>query len=75
MVVPHCKLHNDASCDISQDGSLLAVFVPSPLGFPDDGELAIYSLMQHNFGDAMYTKSFGKSCLFLQASVFLKQRL
>ena len=24
-------------------------FVPSPLGFPDDGVLAVYSLKQHNF--------------------------
>ncbi|XP_072034917.1 uncharacterized protein [Amphiura filiformis] len=68
VVVPHCKLHNDASCDIAQDGSLLAVFVPSPLGFPDDGELAIYSLQEHNFGDVMYTKSFGPNAITVSLS-------
>ncbi|KAL3882386.1 hypothetical protein ACJMK2_028735, partial [Sinanodonta woodiana] len=58
IVVPHCKLHNDASCDISKDGSLLATFVPSHQGFPDDNILAVYSLMANNKGQCLFTKSF-----------------
>ncbi|XP_022083622.1 LOW QUALITY PROTEIN: activating molecule in BECN1-regulated autophagy protein 1-like [Acanthaster planci] len=68
VIVPHCKLHNDASCDISQDGRYLAAFVPSPLGFPEDGVLAIYSLMPHNFGDVLYTRSFGPNAITVNIS-------
>ncbi|XP_071956412.1 activating molecule in BECN1-regulated autophagy protein 1B-like [Antedon mediterranea] len=63
LIVPHCKIHNDNSCDLSQDGRLLATFVPSPFGFPDNGVLAIYSLMPNNFGDVLYTKSFGPNAI------------
>ena len=60
VIVPHCKLHNDAYCDISKDGRFLAVFVPSHNGFPDDSVLAIYSLAQDTFKQCLYTKSFGE---------------
>ena len=59
IVVPHCKLHNDASCDISQTGTLLATFVPSHHGFPDDNILAVYSLVPSSRGQCLYTKKFG----------------
>jgi len=59
--VPNCKIYNDASCDISADGQLLAVFIPSSQrGFPDEGILAIYSLAPHNLGEVLYTKRFGR---------------
>lgn len=58
--MPNCKIYNDASCDISADGQLLAVFIPgSQRGFPDEGILAIYSLAPHNLGEMLYTKRFG----------------
>ncbi|XP_033123838.1 activating molecule in BECN1-regulated autophagy protein 1-like isoform X2 [Anneissia japonica] len=63
VIVPHCKIHNDNSCDLSQDSQLLATFVPSPYGFPDNGVLAVYSLKQHNFGHVLYTKSFGPNAI------------
>lgn len=60
VLVPNCKIYNDASCDISADGQLLAVFIPSSQrGFPDEGILAIYSLAPHNLGEILYTKRFG----------------
>lgn len=59
IVVPHCKIHNDASCDISQDGTFLATFVPSHRGFPDDTILAVFSLRPGSRGDCLFTKSFG----------------
>lgn len=60
IVVSHCKLHNDASADISQTDTLLATFVPSHQGFPDDNILAVYSLEPHNRGQCLYTKKFGR---------------
>lgn len=61
VLVPNCKIYNDASCDISADGQLLAVFIPSSQrGFPDEGILAIYSLAPHNLGEMLYTKRFGR---------------
>lgn len=62
--MPNCKIYNDASCDISADGQLLAVFIPgSQRGFPDEGILAIYSLAPHNLGEMLYTKRFGTVAL------------
>ena len=62
VLVPNCKIYNDASCDISADGQLLAVFIPSSQrGFPDEGILAVYSLAPHNLGEMLYTKRFGQS--------------
>lgn len=64
VLVPNCKIYNDASCDISADGQLLAVFIPSSQrGFPDEGILAIYSLAPHNLGEMLYTKRFGTVCV------------
>ena len=61
MLVQNCKIYNDASCDISADGQLLAAFIPSSQrGFPDEGILAVYSLAPHNLGEMLYTKRFGK---------------
>ncbi|KAF3855482.1 hypothetical protein F7725_023537 [Dissostichus mawsoni] len=43
--------------EISNDGQLLAVFIPSSQrGFPDEGILAIYSLAPHNLGEMLYTR-------------------
>ena len=63
VIAPSCKIHNDASCDISNDGQLLATLVPSAQGFPDDGVVAVFSLHKANFGQCVFTKKFGKSIL------------
>ncbi|XP_076847028.1 activating molecule in BECN1-regulated autophagy protein 1B [Brachyhypopomus gauderio] len=69
VLVPHCKIYNDASCDISADGQLLAVFIPSSQrGFPDEGILAIYSLAPHNLGEILYTKRFGPNAISVSLS-------
>ncbi|XP_077451889.1 activating molecule in BECN1-regulated autophagy protein 1B [Stigmatopora argus] len=69
VLVPNCKIYNDASCDISADGQLLAVFVPSSQrGFPDEGILAIYSLAAHNLGETLYTKRFGPNAISVSLS-------
>uniref|UniRef100_A0A8C6PN63 Autophagy/beclin-1 regulator 1b n=1 Tax=Nothobranchius furzeri TaxID=105023 RepID=A0A8C6PN63_NOTFU len=69
VLVPNCKIYNDASCDISSDGQLLAVFIPSSQrGFPDEGILAIYSLAPHNLGEILYTKRFGPNAISVSLS-------
>ncbi|XP_053740570.1 activating molecule in BECN1-regulated autophagy protein 1B isoform X1 [Synchiropus splendidus] len=69
VLVPNCKIYNDASCDISADGQLLAVFIPSSQrGFPDEGILAIYSLAAHNLGELLYTKRFGPNAISVSLS-------
>ncbi|KAM9079187.1 activating molecule in BECN1-regulated autophagy protein 1 isoform 5-T12 [Megaptera novaeangliae] len=62
VLVQNCKIYNDASCDISADGQLLAAFIPSSQrGFPDEGILAVYSLAPHNLGEMLYTKRFART--------------
>ncbi|KAM9753210.1 activating molecule in BECN1-regulated autophagy protein 1B isoform 2-T2 [Menidia menidia] len=69
VLVPNCKIYNDASCDISADGQLLAVFIPSSQrGFPDEGILAVYSLAAHNLGEMLYTKRFGPNAISVSLS-------
>uniref|UniRef100_A0A8C1ANQ9 Autophagy/beclin-1 regulator 1b n=1 Tax=Cyprinus carpio carpio TaxID=630221 RepID=A0A8C1ANQ9_CYPCA len=69
VLVPHCKIYNDASCDISADGQLLAVFIPSSQrGFADEGILAVYSLAPHNLGEVLYTKRFGPNAISVSLS-------
>ncbi|KAJ8247705.1 hypothetical protein GJAV_G00249360 [Gymnothorax javanicus] len=69
VLVQNCKIYNDASCDISADGQLLAVFIPSSQrGFPDEGILAVYSLAPHNLGEMLYTKRFGPNAISVSLS-------
>ena len=68
IIVPHCKLHNDSSCDISSDGRYLATFVPIHRGFPDDTVLAVYSLLPESKGQCLYTKSFGPNVVSVSIS-------
>uniref|UniRef100_A0AAY4EJC2 Activating molecule in BECN1-regulated autophagy protein 1 n=1 Tax=Denticeps clupeoides TaxID=299321 RepID=A0AAY4EJC2_9TELE len=69
VLVPHCKIYNDASCDISANGQLLAVFIPnSQRDFPDEGILAVYSLAPHNLGERLYTKRFGPNAISVSLS-------
>ncbi|KAL5010312.1 hypothetical protein ScPMuIL_012617 [Solemya velum] len=68
VIIKHCKLHNDASCDISQDATLLATFVPSHRGFPDDNILGVFSLDKDSLGQCLYTKSFGPNAISVSIS-------
>ena len=69
VIIPFCKIHNDSSCSISQDGSLIAVFVPSIHGFPMDAQLKVISLKPENYLQCIYSRKYGKkiSCLCLHA--------
>lgn len=59
MVVPFCKIHNDSSVDVSQDGSLVAVFVPSEHGFPMDAQLQVISLRPESYLQCIYSRKYG----------------
>ena len=69
VIASSCKIHNDASCDISSDGKLLATFVPSAQGFPDDGVVAVYSLEKSTLGQCVFSKKFGE--IFHECEFFL----
>lgn len=64
VIVPSCKIHNDASCDISSDGKLLATLVPSAQGFPDDGVVAVFSLEKATLGQCVFSKKFGEHFVY-----------
>ncbi|XP_005104595.1 uncharacterized protein LOC101846902 [Aplysia californica] len=68
VIVPHCKLHNDASVDISQDGTLLTTIVPSLRGFPDGNILAVFSLRPDSLAQCLYTKKFGPNAISVSLS-------
>jgi len=59
VIVRRAKLHNDSSCDVSQDGRLLCTFIQSGRGFNGDVTLGIFSLQPHNRAQCLYTKIFG----------------
>ena len=65
IIVPHCKLHNDGSIDVSQDGTLLATYVPSMQGFPDNGQICVFSLRKESLGQCIYARSYGLLALVL----------
>ncbi|BFZ09755.1 hypothetical protein BsWGS_12794 [Bradybaena similaris] len=68
VVVPHCKLHNDASCNIAHDGSLLATILPGPQGFIDEVFVALFSLKPETLGDCLYYQKFGSHAISLSIS-------
>jgi len=59
VIVSFCKIHNDSSVDVSQDGSLVGVFVPSEYGFPVDAQLKVISLRKESFGECIYSRKYG----------------
>ncbi|XP_076444431.1 uncharacterized protein LOC143282658 isoform X2 [Babylonia areolata] len=68
MVVSNCKIHNDASVDLSRDSTLLATFVHIHGGFPEDNILAVFSLRSESLGQCLYTKSFGPNAISVSIS-------
>lgn len=66
MVVPKCRIHNDASIDISNDGDLLACLVPveSTLSI----NLCIYSLERKTFAQCFYVWTFGSNAISVSLS-------
>ncbi|XP_023211951.1 uncharacterized protein LOC111614818 [Centruroides sculpturatus] len=68
VVVPKCKIHNDASVDISRDGQLLAALIPTTNGLRHAVTLSIYSLQSHSLGQCLYTWKFGPTVISVSLS-------
>merc|ERR1712004_41564 len=66
VVVKEAKIHNDASVDISEDGSLLVTLVPSNL--PMTTVVGLYSLRKENLGDCHATYSLESSAVSVSLS-------
>lgn len=66
MVVPKCRIHNDASIDISQDGDLLACLVP--VESSTSVNLCIYSLHPKTFAQCLYVWTFGSNAISVSLS-------
>jgi len=66
VVVKEAKIHNDASVDISEDGSLLVTLVPSNL--PMTTVVGLYSLRKGNLGACYATYSLESSAVSVSIS-------
>ena len=68
VIVERCKLHNDASTDISADGRLLSAFVPSENGFIAFGNVCVFSLQNYNLGQCLFSQKFGPNAISVSFS-------
>merc|ERR1719225_2479021 len=66
IVVKEAKIHNDASVDIAEDGSLLVTLVPANL--PMTTVVGLYSLRKANLGDCYATYSLECSAVSVSLS-------
>ncbi|XP_067945731.1 activating molecule in BECN1-regulated autophagy protein 1A-like [Watersipora subatra] len=66
VILHRCRIHNDAAIDISQDGSMLAVFVKNPTTAHcpgvsrSDSMLRLVSLREESLGDVLHQEALGK---------------
>ncbi|XP_069938625.1 uncharacterized protein [Cherax quadricarinatus] len=65
VVVGKCKIHNDASVDISSDGTMLAALVPESQAMTMVG---VYSLEGHSFGQLLYSYIFAPNTICVSLS-------
>jgi len=66
VVVAKCRIHNDASVDISSDGNLLAALVP--VESSHSVNLCIYSLEKATFAQCLYVWTFGANAISVSLS-------
>ncbi|XP_024085134.1 uncharacterized protein LOC106665611 isoform X2 [Cimex lectularius] len=67
LVVGECKIHNDASVDISNDGKILVTLL-SAQRFNVSTMLGIYSLNWNTLGQCLYKTSFDQSAVSVSLS-------
>ncbi|XP_042235545.1 uncharacterized protein LOC121875174 [Homarus americanus] len=65
VVVGKCKIHNDASVDISSDGTMLAALVPQSQAMTLVG---VYSLENCSFGQLLYSFIFAPNTICVSLS-------
>ncbi|RWS08620.1 activating molecule in BECN1-regulated autophagy protein 1-like protein [Dinothrombium tinctorium] len=66
LVVPKCRIHNDASVDISTSGDLLACLVP--VDSSPSVNLCIFSLEKETFAQCFYVWTFGANAISVSLS-------
>ncbi|XP_046401670.1 serine-rich adhesin for platelets-like isoform X2 [Ischnura elegans] len=67
VVVPECKIHNDASVDVSSDGRMLVALLP-PGRLQINTMLGIYSLEWGNLGDCLFIMSLAQNAVSVSLS-------
>ncbi|XP_059060660.1 uncharacterized protein LOC131853679 [Achroia grisella] len=68
VVVPRCKIHNDASIDISKDGRLLVALLPLPRFRSTNQWLGVYSLEWARLGQCLHTAALEQSAVSVALS-------
>lgn len=69
IVTQKCRIHNDASIDISSDGGLIACLVPRENGnCVSNYDLKIFSLKSHDFGICYYQLPHGPNAISVSMS-------
>ncbi|KAG9508724.1 Activating molecule in BECN1-regulated autophagy protein 1, partial [Fragariocoptes setiger] len=63
-----CRIHNDASIDISNDGQLLACLVPQDNTCAPSIDFKIFSLNSKDFGTCYYRWSYGPNAISVSLS-------
>ncbi|KAJ9599762.1 hypothetical protein L9F63_026388, partial [Diploptera punctata] len=67
VVVAECKIHNDASVDVSSDGRLLVTLLPTGR-LSSTAMLGVYSLEWESLGQCLYTTSFEQNAVSVSLS-------
>ncbi|XP_053600110.1 uncharacterized protein LOC128669361 [Plodia interpunctella] len=68
VVVQRCKIHNDASIDISKDGRLLVALLPVPRFRNSNHWLGVYSLEWGRLGQCLHTAVLEQSAVSVALS-------
>ncbi|PSN35645.1 hypothetical protein C0J52_22041 [Blattella germanica] len=67
VIVAECKIHNDASVDVSNDGRLLVTLLPTGR-LSSTAMLGVYSLEWDSLGQCLYTTSFEQNAVSVSLS-------
>ncbi|XP_014607709.1 PREDICTED: probable serine/threonine-protein kinase DDB_G0282963 [Polistes canadensis] len=68
IVVHECKIHNDASIDISSDGKMITTLLSSPGAHNIGTNLGIYSLQWETLGEKIYSTKIDQTVVSVSMS-------
>ncbi|KAK9686326.1 hypothetical protein QE152_g37271 [Popillia japonica] len=68
VVVNECKIHNDASVDIANNGSILVTLLPSGGYLNGTNRLGVYSLKWETLGQCLYITNFEQNAVSVSLS-------
>lgn len=70
LIVSSCKIQNDSSVAVTDDGTLIAVFVPIMQGFGFDFQVRVISLRPESYLCCVYSRSYGEHAFSISFSPF-----